>query len=187
MKSNGFTLIELMVVVAIIALLTSVVAALIGDGRDKAQAQAFRSEIDQLIKAVELYRADTGRLPGQTSGISTYVLNQAGAVEEASSNFDLADILTDSATPYIQGIPKPPFTGYMALVVNPSGARCEGSDTSPEYLVWVMGERNIEDFMDWPALIPTAAEAPNNDIRCFSINNLHSQELILHRIFVNRT
>ncbi len=167
MKSKGFTLIELMVVVAIIALLTSVVSALIGEGRDKARVQSFRSEIDQMVKAIELYRSDTGRLPGQgTSATPNYTLDETGEVNN-TNNFDLKGILSSSDTPYLQAIPKPPFDGNMALVINPNTLRCEGSVTAPEYLIWVEGSKNIPSFMDWPALIEGGSTNINR--RCFSI------------------
>ena len=57
-KSLGFTLIELLVVVAIISLLTSVILVSVREARDKAKGRAFRQEMNELIKAIELYRAD---------------------------------------------------------------------------------------------------------------------------------
>lgn len=60
---KGFTLIELLVVVAIIGLLSSVVLASLNSARDKAKYSRTKMDIDQLKKAMLIYKIDKGELP----------------------------------------------------------------------------------------------------------------------------
>jgi type II secretion system protein G len=62
-NNKGFTLIELMVVISIIGLLSSIVLASLKDARDKANVTKFKEEIRQMISALELYRGDNGKYP----------------------------------------------------------------------------------------------------------------------------
>lgn len=68
-KTRGFTLIELMVVIAIISLLSSVVLASIKTAREKAQIIKTVGEMKSLQNALELYRNQFGTYPGSTGSI----------------------------------------------------------------------------------------------------------------------
>ena len=70
MKTNfhrGFTLIELLVVIAIIAILSSVVLSSLNSARAKSRDAIRKTNIDQLVKATNLYYSQTGDIPGVTS------------------------------------------------------------------------------------------------------------------------
>ena len=67
-KSKGFTLIELMVVISIISLLSSVVLASIKAAREKALLAKAVGEMKSLVNAVELYRSANGTYPGLAGG-----------------------------------------------------------------------------------------------------------------------
>ncbi|MEF8847110.1 MAG: prepilin-type N-terminal cleavage/methylation domain-containing protein [Candidatus Paceibacterota bacterium] len=64
-KSRGFTLIELLVVIAIIGLLSSVVMVSLDQARGRARDTRRISEIEQLIRAVEMYKINKGVYPGE--------------------------------------------------------------------------------------------------------------------------
>lgn len=59
-KSSGFSLIELLVVVAIIALLTTIAVAIYADTQSKARDARRKADIDAIAKTLEVHRSDTG-------------------------------------------------------------------------------------------------------------------------------
>lgn len=71
-KSKGFTLIELMVVIAIISLLSSIVLASLKGVRERAVLNKAVSEMKSLQTALELYKNQFGIYPGELSGSSSY-------------------------------------------------------------------------------------------------------------------
>ncbi|MBN3040248.1 MAG: type II secretion system protein [Candidatus Omnitrophica bacterium] len=66
-KHSAFTLIELILVVAIIAMLTGAMMPVIISARQKARAAKFAQLLDVLTKACMLYYSDTGQYAGETT------------------------------------------------------------------------------------------------------------------------
>jgi general secretion pathway protein G len=60
---SGFTLVELLVVMAILALLLSLAAPKYFDSVDRAKEATLRTDLRLMREAIDKYRADTGRLP----------------------------------------------------------------------------------------------------------------------------
>ncbi len=61
--AKGFTLIELIVVMAIVALLTSIVAPRYFGGLQKSKETALRTSLNTMRDAIDHYVADKGRYP----------------------------------------------------------------------------------------------------------------------------
>jgi len=66
----GFTLLELLVVVAIIGLLIGFVAPRYFGQISKSEVTAARAQIDALEKALDHYRLDTGHYPSTEQGLA---------------------------------------------------------------------------------------------------------------------
>ncbi len=62
-KTLGFTLIELLVVMAIIGVLASIVAMSVQDSRTKGRDAARKTQIQEVLKALELYFTTDGVYP----------------------------------------------------------------------------------------------------------------------------
>jgi general secretion pathway protein G len=69
-RSRGFTLLELLVVVAIIALLVGYVAPRYFSQIGKSEVGLARAQIDSLEKALDQYRLDTGHYPTTEQGLA---------------------------------------------------------------------------------------------------------------------
>ncbi len=72
-RLRGFTLLELLVVVAIIGLLAGYVAPRYFGQVGKSEVNAAKAQIDALEKALDQYRLDTGRYPGNELGLAALV------------------------------------------------------------------------------------------------------------------
>jgi general secretion pathway protein G len=68
--SAGFTLLELLVVVAIIGLLAAYVGPRYVSQLGKSEVTAARTQIEALARALESYRLDNGNYPSSETGLS---------------------------------------------------------------------------------------------------------------------
>ena len=70
---NGFTLIEIMVVVVILGILASVIAPRIMDNPDKARVSKAKHDINALESALDVYRLDNFTYPTTDQGLESLV------------------------------------------------------------------------------------------------------------------
>jgi general secretion pathway protein G len=73
---KGFTLIEILVVLVIIALLASLVAPRLFPKLGKGKQATASAQIELLGQALDQFRLDTGRYPTTQEGLSMLVTNQ---------------------------------------------------------------------------------------------------------------
>lgn len=79
----AFTLLELLVVVAIIGLLAGYVGPKYFGQLGKAEVKAARAQLDALEKALDQYRLDVGRYPSTEQGLIALVTQPAGTAKWA--------------------------------------------------------------------------------------------------------
>jgi len=95
-RERGFTLIELLVVLAILGLLAGLVGPRILDYFGRAKAQTAALQIENIGGALDLFRLDVGRYPGNEEGLAALVAAPPNAPEWRG--------------PYIKGgVPKDPW------------------------------------------------------------------------------
>ncbi len=81
---KGFTFLELMVVVAILAILASlIIPNFVGRAEDAKKTQAV-IQIREIMKALELYRLDNGSYPSTEQGLKALVEKPTGEPEPSS-------------------------------------------------------------------------------------------------------
>jgi general secretion pathway protein G len=71
--SAGFTLIELMVVLVIIGVLAALIVPNVLDRADDARATAARTDVNNLMQALKLYRLDNQRYPTAEQGLQSLI------------------------------------------------------------------------------------------------------------------
>lgn len=85
-RHRGFTLIEIMVVVAIIAILGATVVPLIMDRPNEARQVRANQDIASYSAALELYRLDNFNYPSTEQGLEALVTKPSGDPEPANWN-----------------------------------------------------------------------------------------------------
>jgi len=75
----GFTLLEVMVVVVIIAILAALVVPKVIGRPDEARVIAAKQDIQSLVEALKLYRLDNQRYPTTEQGLQALVTKPAGS------------------------------------------------------------------------------------------------------------
>ena len=72
-NDEGYTLTEMLVVMAIIGLLAAVLTPVIAGQLSRARAKAGRLQVDNILTAVEMFRSDLGRYPTTQEGLPVLV------------------------------------------------------------------------------------------------------------------
>ncbi len=72
-RQNGFTLIEIMVVIVILGILAALIVPKIMSRPDEARIVAARQDIGALAQALKLYRLDNKRYPTTEQGLQALV------------------------------------------------------------------------------------------------------------------
>jgi general secretion pathway protein G len=70
---GGFTLIELMVVLVIIGVLAALIVPNVLDRADDARSTAARTDVNNLMQALKLYKLDNQRYPSGEQGLNALV------------------------------------------------------------------------------------------------------------------
>jgi prepilin-type N-terminal cleavage/methylation domain-containing protein len=125
-QNKGFTLLEILLVIAAIGILAAIVLVAINPNRQIAQARNLvrQADINTIQKALEQYLIDSGRYPNSVSTTPGYICNtgteQTGGSTNCSGRVDLRELVPT----YIAAIPRDPQvtgtnTGYN-IVINPN-------------------------------------------------------------------
>ena len=72
---RGFTLIEIMVVLVIIGVLAALIAPNVLDRASDAKVTAARTDVNNLMQALKLYKLDNQRFPSTEQGLQALVRN----------------------------------------------------------------------------------------------------------------
>lgn len=105
-KTKGFTLIEVMVVVVILAILAAIVVPKIMSRPDQARAVKAKQDILAIENAMHLYKLDNGFYPSTEQGIAALAAKPSS--EPVPNNW----------MGYLKDVPKDPW-GNSYLYLNP--------------------------------------------------------------------
>jgi type II secretion system protein G len=103
--SRGFTLIELMIVVAIIGILSAIAIPLYANIQGRARVAKAQADVRTLITAVSIYSAHMGTLPADLGALNSAATNSQG----------------QSSGPFMAATPAPP-AGWAAYAYTSTAA-----------------------------------------------------------------
>ena len=92
-KNQGFTLVELLIVIVIIAILTVVSLVAYNGLQNQAKTSAAKSTVDSVAKKAELYNTEEGKYPEDIAKLTTadtkksYYIAAANVTELGSGTF----------------------------------------------------------------------------------------------------
>ncbi len=106
-QQTGFTLIEILVVVSILAILGALVVPKIMDRPNDARVVAAKQDIGAIVAALKLYKLDNGRYPSTEQGLKA--LTEKPGSEPVPQNWKPGG--------YLEKAPKDPWgNGYLYLM-----------------------------------------------------------------------
>ena len=136
MNARGFTLLEMLMVVAIIGILAGVIIGSINDSRDKARSAAASRELSTIRPAIELLFADTGLYPHKQP---SYCPPRNASGNEVNLNLPSSGLRATDGTysewdgPYIGDMTDPWGNPYFLdedYYCTPGVQGCDGHDSS---------------------------------------------------------
>lgn len=133
---NGFTLIEIMLVVLIIGILASLAIPRLVGRSQEARVTAAKADIESNISvSLDMYELDNGNYPTTEQGLSALVQKPSGSPAPANWN-----------GPYLKKIPKDPW-GHPYAYKCPGEANANGFDLFSPGPDGVDG--NTDDIVNW--------------------------------------
>lgn len=169
---RGFTLIEVLVVIAIIGLLSSVLYANFNDARKDARNKSLQAELKEVQLALELYKSQNGEYPDIPACGSTFL-----GVSKALSSGCSGD--------YIQGL-RPDFIAELPQEGDGANSACDIvyiTDTANTWYKLLAQNCHLGDAVQAGSqFAPCSSTCPVNAPLCDPTNTMFQQSYAVYSI-----
>lgn len=143
-RNSGFTLMELLVVVAIIGMLASVVIANVGSARSQARDAQRQTDMKNIELALELYYDEHNEYPCETA--SNCSNQSSGANGKLHQGAGVVNLLESEG--YMDEVPTDPLAGDGVHYYYYDGAHCNDSNIAGGASAAVIGFNKAEESSD---------------------------------------
>jgi len=134
-KRNAFTLVELLVVIVIIALLSSLVAPKFFGKLDDAKVKTAYTQMQMLSTALDAFRLDVGRYPSTQEGLKTLWAKESD-IKGWNGPYLPKKVIKDSwGNPYNYKYPGSDKNDYDLFSYGSDG-KSGGTDDATDISVW---------------------------------------------------
>ena len=107
-RRRGFTLVELLVVIVVLAVLAAIVLPKFMDSSTRSRESALKSDLKLLRNAVATFQTDTGTYPA-TMAVLAATSAPASGLDKAGVAANIT--AADWHGPYVQSVPNDPVSG----------------------------------------------------------------------------
>lgn len=117
-RNGGFTLVELLVVIVVLAVLAAIVLPKFMDSGQRSKESALKSDLKLVRNAVTIYKTDTGLNPLTVDDL-------AATTAPAKGNDGTSDVALTASNwhgPYLQAVPTDPVSGTAFGYTKTTGA-----------------------------------------------------------------
>jgi type II secretion system protein G len=154
---RAFTLIELLIVVAIIAILAAIAVPNFLEAQVRAKVSRARADMQTITTALETYKVDNNEYPMKTRRWPVFV----NFISDAPWNERLIPITTPIS--YLTSLPGDPFDHFIA------GGSSSGLVNNPNYRAYVYARGDLRAGPPYTGAEPTAvwnmsSAGPDNNI-----------------------
>lgn len=145
-KSRGFTIVELLIVIVVIAILAAIVIVAYNGVQNRAKDAALNDQIQKLQTAVELYNTDNGTYP-------------------KSANWGQMGLADSTGVWPVQNMAQYGVTAK--LLVSPYDTSGEANSIQ-EQGNWTTSSRSLNGIIGWVSIIDPALDAAAGHWTCFN-------------------
>jgi type II secretion system protein G len=130
---RGFTLVELLVVIVVLAVLAAIVLPKFVGASQRSRESALRADLKLLRNAVSAFNADTGTYPASLADLAATTAPAAG---KSATGTDVNITASDWHGPYIEEVPTDPISSGAFGYSTASGSAGKVTSAATGYTTW---------------------------------------------------
>lgn len=133
-RRKGFTLVELLVVIVVLAVLAAIVLPKFMDSSARSKESSLRTDLKLIRNAISAFQADTAKYPGSLADLAE---TDGTKVKDASG---AAIVTKDWHGPYLEAVPTDPISGtaftYTAATGKVASSASGNALDTTAYTTW---------------------------------------------------